>query len=129
MPGVVSVANPTTVLPYALSASYVESRSSRTRVSGPYGDGRDQRASLVNVSRKVWNISRRTTYSEWIAIRDFYLARRGPLEPFYFYPLAAEHDPTGASTTGRYIVRFAGEVTSEYGLGRISSRFDLIEVA
>jgi hypothetical protein len=39
---------------------------------------------------------------------SFYVARLGSYESFYFYnPVEAAIDPTGNSTTGRYLVRFA----------------------
>jgi hypothetical protein len=128
MPGLVAAANPTTVLPAGLARALTETRTFRTLISGPYNDGRDQRRSEALTSRKAWTLTRRLAYSDWLALRNFYLARRGPAEEFYFYPRVADHDPTGQSATGRYTVRFASALSGTYGVPRFEAAFELIEV-
>jgi len=128
MPGSVSAANPTTVLPAGLARAFTETRTFRTLIAGPYADGRDQRRTEALVSRKAWRLARRLAYPDWLALRDFYLARRGPAEEFYFYPYLADHDPTGQSIRGRYLVRFAGALSGTYEIARLEAAFELIEV-
>ncbi|MCW5983512.1 MAG: hypothetical protein KIT09_35805 [Bryobacteraceae bacterium] len=128
MPGVVAAATPTTVLPGSLCSAFSETRTFRTLISGPYADGRDQRQSQALSSRKAWAISKRLPYAAWLLLRDFYLARRGPSEEFYFYPRYADHDPAGQSITGRHIVRFAGALSGAYHVARFEAGLQLIEV-
>jgi hypothetical protein len=129
MPGVVAAANPATVLPTGLALAFTETRTFRTLIVGPYADGRDQRRSEALTSRKAWALTRRLAYSDWLTLRNFYLARRGPAEEFYFYPRPTDHDPAGQSVTGRYTVRFAGAFSGAYDLARFEAAFELIEVA
>ena len=68
------------------------------------------------------------------ALRDFFEARGGPTEPFYFYDPYETNpkfswDPTGAATTGRYTVRFDGEWSQTVGPGRSDVSIELIELA
>jgi hypothetical protein len=58
----------------------------------------------------------------------FWTARKGSYEPFYYYPDAADHDPTGASATGRAIVRFDASLTRSMALARSQSEVRLIQI-
>ena len=76
------------------------------------------------------------TFYVWAAdvLRAFYLARDGPMEPFWYYdPWDASpkfsYDPTGASATGRYTVRFDSPWTESTGLARTQVQLELVEVA
>ena len=67
-----------------------------------YRNGESQRSRLVETSRKRWQATLRRTASILQQFRDFYDARKGPEESFYFYdPWETNpkftHDPTGAS--------------------------------
>jgi hypothetical protein len=127
MPGNVQLATPSTVLPYALSAAFTESFDWPVVTSGPYPDGRTEHRVDGLESRRRWALTRRLSFADWVLLRDFHAARRGPLEPFYAYFDKAKHDPTGQSPDGRYTVRFGGAIQSNYGLSRHAASFELIE--
>ena len=129
MPGNVAAAAPATVLPNGLAAAFSESVQWPILESDAYPDGRTQRRLLGANSRKSWNIGRRLTQTEWGTLLAFYEARKGPLNPFYFYPDPLEYDGTGASTAGRWTVRFTGAISRNIGPGRSSAEFSLIQVS
>jgi hypothetical protein len=59
-------------------------------------------------------LAKRLTPAQLQTLRNFYAARNGPGEPFYFYDPHETSpkfscDPTGAAITGRHIVRFNGD--------------------
>ena len=61
----------------------------------------------------------------------FYVARTAGYESFYFYnPAEAQVDLTGASTTGRYLMRFADQelTRKNFRLKLFSAGLGLIEV-
>ena len=120
---------PATVLPYSFSATFTERRAFPIVENEHYADGRTQRSYQALVSRKAWSLAKRLTFSEWTALRNFYLARKGSLEPFYFYARKSEHDPAGLSIIGRYTVRFDGTLAESYDLGRHGVELALIETA
>ena len=62
---------------------------------------------------------------------QFLIDRLGPYEPFFFYnPIEAPIDPTGASVTGRYLVRLKDPMMSleAFALKIHRGQFELIEV-
>lgn len=133
MPGSVQNAAPLTVLPASLSRAFVHEREYPV-LDNEYRNGESQRFVQANNSRKRWRLAKRLTPVQLAALRDFWQARRGATEPFYFYdPWETvprfSHDPTGQSTAGRYIVRFAGSWAHIIGLGRIDTQIELVEVA
>lgn len=129
MPGTIAAATATTVLPWKGALAFSEARRWPQKVSQPYSDGRVNLRMQANIDRREWRISRRLDYSEWETLRDFYSARDGAAESFYFYATLATHDETGESLTGRYLVRFQGALPMTYNLGYISTDFRLVEVA
>jgi len=133
MPGSVENAAPSTVLPWSLSTAFVRSQEYPV-LDNEYAGGESQRSVLASTSRKRWRLAKRLAPTELVALRDFYEARKGPQEPFYFYdPWDASpkfsYDPTGQATPGRYAVRFEGgwEQNVNVGLGEVS--LGLVEVA
>ena len=85
-------------------------------------------------SRKRWRLAKRLTPTQLGGLRDFYDARKGATEPFYFYdPYETSpkftYDPSGQAVAGRYTVRFAGEWNQSVGLGRSDVNIELIELA
>ena len=85
-------------------------------------------------SRKKWSLTKRLTPAQLAALRTFYDARNGTLEPFYFYdPYETNpkfsYDPTGAAPTGRYIVRFNTDWSQSVTPGRSDVQLELIELA
>lgn len=133
MPGSVSVAAPTTVLPWSLCKVFGHSREYAT-LDNEYKNGESQRSLLVATSRKAWRTTRRLTPTVLAAFREFYNARRGAQEPFYFYdPWDASpqfsYDATGVDEVGRYTVRFEGPWEQTVGMGRGDAQISLVELA
>ena len=133
MPGSVENAAPSTVLPWSLSTAFARSQGYPI-LDNEYRNGESQRSVLASNSRKRWRLAKRLPSAQLQTLRDFYEARKGPQEPFYFYdPWDASpkfsYDPTGQATPGRYTVRFEGgwEQNVHLGLGEVS--LELVEVA
>ncbi len=133
MPGSVANAAPSTVLPQSLCTAFAHERA-YPLVENEYKDGSSQRTVLATTSRKRWRLSKRLTPTQLQELRDFYDARQGPVEPFYFYdPYETNpkfsYDPTGEAVAGRYTVRFDGEWKQFSGPGRSDVSIELIELA
>ena len=133
MPGSVHNAAPLTVLPASLSRAFVHEREYPV-LDNEYRNGESQRSVQAANSRKRWRLAKRLTPAQLTTLRDFYDARRGPTEPFYFYdPYETSpkfsHDSTGQAVAGRYTVRFAGEWSQSVDLGRVDVKLDLVELA
>jgi hypothetical protein len=133
MPSSVQTTAPTTVLPASLSRSFARAQELATHENN-YADGTSYREKLVETPRRRWRLVKRLTPAQLQELRDFYLARKGPTEPFYFYdpyeinPRFA-HDPTGTSLYGRYTVRFAGPWEQSTPFARADVAIELIEIA
>lgn len=131
MPGNVQVATPVTVLPNALCKSYQRAQDYKMLCNW-YADGMQQRSALVIGPRDSWVLSQRLGIAALVALRQFYIARQGNTQPFYFYDqIEYPHsfDPSGVSGIGRYTVRFAGDGLSiSGGMGRSDAQFSLIEI-
>jgi phage-related protein len=133
MPGSVQNAAPLTVLPASLSRAFVHEREYPV-LDNEYRNGESQRSVQATNSRKRWRVAKRLTPAQLSALRDFYDARKGLTEPFYFYdPYETSpkfsFDPTGQAVAGRYTVRFAGEWSQSVSLGRADIDIELIELA
>lgn len=133
MPGSVQNATPLTVLPASLSRAFVHEREYPV-LDNAYRNGESQRKAQANNSRKRWRLAKRLAPAQLQTLRDFFDARKGPTEPFYFYdPYETSpkfsHDPTGQSAAGRYTVRFAGGWNQSVSLGRTDVSLELVELA
>jgi hypothetical protein len=133
MPGSVQNAAPATVLPHSLCRAFTHEREYPV-LDNEYRNGESQRSDQAANSRKRWRLAKRLPPAQLQTLRDFFDARRGPTEPFYFYdPYETNpkfsHDPTGQSVAGRYTVRFVGEWNQTVSLGRSDVSVELIEVA
>ena len=133
MPGSVQNAAPVGVLPWSLSRAFVHEREYPV-LDNEYRNGESQRSVQATNSRKRWRLAKRLTPALLAALRDFYDARKGQTEPFYFYdPYETNpkfsHDPTGQSIIGRYTVRFDGPWGQALQLGRIDASIALVELA
>ena len=122
-----------TVLPQNLCRAFVHARE-YALLENEYRNGESQRALLVATSRKRWSLAKRLRPTVLQQLRDFYDARKGPEEPFYFYdPYETvpkfSYDPTGTATQGRYTVRFEGAWEQSVGLGRADVEISLVELA
>lgn len=140
MPGNVSNAAATTVLPHALAMAFTRSSAWLTDVNEYRGDGGSQRRRRVEASRKSWAMTRRLAPAAMTTLREFWEARNGDLEAFLFYDvyeraeegLGWSYDETGeAEGPGKYVVRFAmgGSWRQEMELGRGTVQIALEEVA
>ena len=132
MPGNVPNAAPATVMPARLSRVFAHAREYIV-VENEYRNGESQRSRLVEASRKRWRLAKRLTPALLQQLRDFYDARLGAQEPFYFYdPYETvpkfSHDPTGTATQGRYTVRFEGPWEQMVGMGRGDVGISLVEL-
>jgi hypothetical protein len=133
MPGSVENAAPSTVLPWSLCRAFVHSREYPI-LENEYRNGESQRSVLASNSRKRWRLAKRLTSAQLVTLRDFYNARKGPTEPFYFYdPYETSpkfsHDPTGQAVAGRYTVRFEGAWEQSAGIALIEVTVELVELA
>jgi len=133
MPGSVQNASPLTVLPASLSRAFVHEREYPV-LENEYRNGESQRFVQSTSSRKRWRLAKRLTPAQLATLRDFYDARKGPTEPFYFYdPYETSpkfsHDPTGQALLGRHTVRFNGEWSQSVGLGRADVSLEVVELA
>ena len=133
MPGSVQNAAPTTVLPFSLCKSFVHERT-YPLIENEYKNGESQRSVLATNSRRRWRQAKRLTPALLVALRNFFDARNGSTEPFYFYdPYDTNpkfsYDPTGVATIGRYIVRFNGDWQQSSEPGRSDVQIELLELA
>jgi len=133
MPGSVASAVPTTVLPQSLSRSFDHEREFPV-VGNEYRNGESQRLFLAASSRKRWRQAKRLTAAQMATLRSFYLARKGPQEPFYIYDPwdtspKFSWDATGVATVGRYTVRFGGAFEQVMAIGRGEVSIEMIEIA
>jgi phage-related protein len=133
MSGSVQNATPLTVLPASLSRAFAHEREYPV-LDNEYRNGESQRKAQANNSRKRWRLAKRLTPAQLAALRDFFDARRGATEPFYFYePYETSpkfsHDPTGQRVSGRYTVRFASPWEQRTSLALTDLTLELIELA
>ena len=133
MPGSIQNAAPVTVLPHSLSRAFARSQE-YTVLDNEYRNGESQRSALAATSRKRWRLAKRLAPDALEGLRDFYDARNGPQEPFYFYdPYETSPkftpDPTGTAIPGRYTVRFNSDWQQSCGPGRSDVQIELVEVA
>ena len=133
MPGSVLNAAPVTVLPLSLCKSFVHERA-YPLIENEYKNGESQRSVLATNSRRRWRHAKRLTPAALVTLRNFFEARSGSTEPFYFYdPYDTNpkfsYDPTGVATVGRYIFRFNGDWQQSCGPGRSDVQIELLELA
>jgi hypothetical protein len=133
MPGSVSNAVPAAVMPAGLSRAFTHAREYPV-IDNEYRNGESQRSVQASTSRKRWTLTRRLVPSQLAALRAFYEARNGKLEPFYFYDPYETNpnfscDPTGAATAGRHTVRFDCDWEQTAEGARSSVRIELVELA
>jgi phage-related protein len=133
MPGSVQNAAPATVMPRWLSRAFAHERA-YPLIENDYKNGESQRSVLATNSRKRWRLAKRLPPAAIQALRNFYDARNGATEAFFFYdPYETSpkfsYDPTGQSTVGRYTVRFNSEWNQTIEPGRANVQIELIELA
>lgn len=135
MPGSVSAVSTSTVMPLSYSLAFEHSRVWPTRVD-EFLNGESFRRSIGSTSRKSWRLAKRLTTAQLADLKTFYSNQNGPQKPFYFYDGTEttpkwSWDATGASSIGRYTVRFTNtswQQAIELGRHGVPS-LELIEVA
>lgn len=135
MPGSVSAVSTSAVMPLSFSSAFEHSRGWPARVD-EFPNGESFRRNIGSTSRKTWRLAKRLTSDQLATLKAFYLDRKGPQLPFYFYDGTEttpkwSWDATGASSVGRYTVRFANTSWQQaIQLGRHGvPSLELIEVA
>ena len=135
MPGNVSLANATQVLPQALCKEFSAAWDYPVLIND-YPDGSSQREILATNSRKSWKARQRLPADVMTALRTFY-EEVGP-DPFFFYdpmvpaegqPIGSHWDVAGESIAGRFTVRFQGPFAQDMGLGLGEVGLELVELA
>jgi len=130
MPGSVANAAPSEVLPHSLCRAFARSQEYAV-LDNEYRNGESQRSALVATSRKRWRQAKRLAPGALEDLRDFYDARHGPQEPFYFYDpyeTSPKFTPNPSGSVGRYTVRFEGGFDQNIGLGRADVEIQLVEI-
>ncbi len=133
MPGSIQNAAPVTVLPASLFRAFVREQAYAV-LANDYHNGESQRLNQTTTSRKRWRLAKRLMPTQLQALRDFYEARKSPVEAFYLYdPYETvprfTFDPTGAALNGRYTVRFDSDWSQSVTPGRSDVQIELIEIA
>jgi len=142
MPGNLAAAAPVGVLPPSLYTAFSESRLFPIRAV-VYHDGTTERALITDTvnapaSIRTLKLSKRLTPAVLATLRTFWEAHLGGLIPFYFYnpfepapgqAIGSNHDPTGASTQGRYIAVFRGDWSEVSNLARSDVSFEIAFIA
>jgi phage-related protein len=131
MPGNVAAASVSETLPWSLCKTFGHSRAWLIRAND-YRNGESQRLPMVQTSRKQWQIVKRLTPTELDTLRDFYDARGGPHEPFYFYDpweTDPKFDSTPSGGSGRYVVRFDSPWDQFVEAARAEVSISLVELA
>lgn len=131
MPASVAIAAPSTVLPQFLCRAFSHSREYVVEQNDYVNGGRQTRL-LTTSSRKSWRMDAAVSSTILTSLSAFYLARKGPLQPFYFYDLTLTttvYDATGALTAGRHVVHFSREYRQDLVIGKSSAAIELTELA
>jgi len=144
MPGNLSAAAPSAVMPQGLATAFNESLE-YPLLWNSYHDGTVHSSLIadgVNAPRPVrtWKLSRLLNTSQLAALQTFWETTvLGGLRPFYFYDpnqpatgqrVGSSYDPTGASAQGRVTVRFEGNWQHVTGIARHQvPKLMLVEIA
>jgi|SRR5215831_1530503 len=125
MPGNLTPAQPTDVMPAKLSRAFHEEMHLECDLN-MYPDGSSDRNALAQNNRRYFTMQQMLVPDDWQALRTFFYNHQG--RAFYFYNLREtvppfSWDPTGQNTVGRYTVAFDGPWTETYGheRGQITS--------
>ena len=99
------------------------------------GNAKIEQRFLLGAGARTFSV-RRTWMNDTqrLALRNFYDARNGTHEPFYFcdpYETSPKftYDPTGVAVTGRYTVRFNSDWSQSVTPGRSDVQIEIIELA
>lgn len=110
------------VMPWHLCVAFTRTNTWLVQTN-EYRDGRQQVESLVENSRKFWELDMRLLMEHLAELRDFYVAHQGPVRPFYFYDVNEtpnfSYDLSGNSATGKHVVRFDGAWDQTIAIGQL----------
>jgi hypothetical protein len=132
MPGTITPANPTEVMPATLCAAFTEELRIES-FQNTYQDGSSDRVALALHPRRFFRMTRKVKASEYTTLYTFYKAHL--IIPFWFYNLVETvpkftWDQTGQAPDGRYAVVFDGSWSDQVILGtRSQVSLGLREVA
>jgi hypothetical protein len=131
MPSNVAAAAPVTVLPKIIALNFTRIYERPAHVN-QYMNGECQTGSYITYDRGRWRFTGRLTNTLRQALRAFYIARSGSLEPFYLIDPwetspAFTYDPE--DTYGRHTVRFDCGWQDALELGRSNVDLELVEIA
>lgn len=135
MPGSLAAAAPVTVLPQTLCAGFSEARELPV-LENEYRDGSVQTKNQAASGLRRWRLGKRLAAAALWTLREFWEARRGGLEPFYFYDpydagagaVGSNYDPTGVSEQGRHTVVFTSAWGQSIGIAHTEAGIELVEV-
>ena len=107
-------------MPFGLCLAFTEVRTLET-LQSIFHDGTVQRGALTATSRKTFQLSQRLSAAALATLYSFWQAHAGgvpfayynPFEPLSGHDPGSNYDSTGASTQGRYIVRFANSTWTQ----------------
>ena len=120
MPGNLTPATPTDVMPVHLSQAFHEELHLEADLN-LYPDGSSDRNALALNDRHYFTMQQTLLPDDWKALRGFFYTHQG--RSFYFYNLRETvppwtWDPTGQDPIGRYTVVFDGPWSETYGYER-----------
>ena len=95
MPGDLTQAAPSGVLPASLCTAFTELRQYE-QLQNAYHDGTIQRSQLAQTSRRTFRLSKRLSPSALATLYNFWVSQNGGLTPFAFYN---PFEPAGAACT------------------------------
>jgi|SRR5262249_43685277 len=130
MPGIITPANPTEVMPFTLCAAFTEQLEYKCFLN-TYQDGSSDRIAQADNPRHFFRLTRKLTASQYTTLYNFYQAHL--IKPFWFYNLPETVPPftwdiNGNAPDGRYAVVFDGSWSDQVLLGRSQVSLGLREV-
>ena len=140
MPGNVAVAAPATTMPRVLASAFALEMGYPARMV-EYKGGESEAALEAYVDASAGQRPEQRRFrmtcllppALLVELREFYVARKGQTEPFFYYYPPETNPPytaNPAGTAGRYTVRFEGAWTQETGMARSTvGGIGLIQVA
>lgn len=130
MPGNITPAQPTTVMPFVLCRAFQEELRLEANLNN-YPDGRSDRAALAINVRHYFKLTTPLFRGDWTLLRTFFYDHQG--QAFWFYNLRETvppwtYDPTGQNPIGRYTVTFDGQWSDTVTMTRAEVQIALREV-
>lgn len=142
MPGNLSAASPSGVMPQNLCTAFTQTEQF-PMLSAPYHDGETERGLIqdgVNVPAplRTWKLTERLTSAQVATLKTFFEGQGGGLTPFYWYnpfdnvpgtPIGSNYDSSGVSTQGRHTVVFRGNWSETVSISLTDVPLEIAEIA